>query len=85
MTGQTLDGEMDGEWKEYYTNGNLQALSLHDYGKCISKKIWKRNGEICPESFIENGNGEYIEYEDDGNRIEKRRFKGGVYQKNSLP
>ena len=38
VTGQTLDGEMDGEWKEYYTNGNLQALSLHDYGKCISKK-----------------------------------------------
>ena len=47
VTGQTLDGEMDGEWKEYYTNGNLQALSLHDYGKCISKKSGKETEKFA--------------------------------------
>ena len=53
--GFIIDGEMDGEWKEYYTNGQLQAHSLNQMGKCIWKRIWKINGEVCPESKLEKG------------------------------
>ena len=78
VIGQTLDGEMDGEWKEYYSNGNLQAHSFNDLGKCISKKIWRINGKLCTESNVENGNGHYIEYKENGEVPLTRTYKNGV-------
>ena len=78
VIGQTLDGEMDGEWKEYYSNGNLQAHSFNDLGKCISKKIWRINGELCTESNVVNGNGQYIQYKENGEMPRTRTYKDGV-------
>ena len=78
VIGQTLDGEMDGEWKEYYSNGQLQAHSFTDLGKCVSKKIWKINGEICPESHVENGRGQFMEYKENGEPLKIRIVKDGV-------
>lgn len=78
VTGQTLDGEMDGEWKEYYNNGQLQAHSLNDFGKCVFKKVWKINGEICSESHVENGNGQFVEYKENGEPLKLRTVKDGV-------
>ena len=84
-SGQTVYGEMDGEWKEYYKNGQLQAHSLTQMGKCIWKKIRKIDGEVCAESTVSNGQGEFIEYDEDGNRVRKRIFKEGVEIKLSSP
>jgi antitoxin component YwqK of YwqJK toxin-antitoxin module len=78
VIGQTLDGEMDGTWKEYYNNGQLQAHSLNNMGKCISKKIWKINGELCPESHVENGRGQFMEYKENGEPLKIRIVKDGV-------
>jgi len=81
--GFIIDGEMDGEWKEYYTNGQLQAHSLNQMGKCIWKRIWKINGELCPESKLEEGSGFYMEYKENGEAPQKRIFKEGVEIKSS--
>ena len=78
VIGQTLDGEMDGNWKEYYNNGQLQAHSLNNMGKCISKKIWKINGELCPESHVESGRGQFVEYKENGEPLKIRIVKDGV-------
>ncbi len=78
VIGQTLGGEMDGEWKEYYSNGKLQAHSFNDLGKCISKKIWRIDGEICSESNVKNGNGKYIQYKENGEQPRTRTIRDGV-------
>ncbi|MEJ6522743.1 MAG: hypothetical protein QNL65_01090 [Opitutales bacterium] len=76
--GQTIDGEMDGEWFEYYSNSQLQAHSLNQMGKCVWKKIWRKNGEICTDSKLENGNGFFYEYYENGDAPQKRIFQNGV-------
>jgi antitoxin component YwqK of YwqJK toxin-antitoxin module len=76
--GQTIDGEMDGEWLEYYSNSQLQAHSLNQMGKCVWKKIWRKNGEICVDSKLENGNGFFYEYYENGDNPKKKIFQNGV-------
>lgn len=76
--GHTTDGEMDGEWLEYYSNSQLQAHSLNQMGKCVWKKIWIKNGEICADSKLENGNGFFYEYYENGDPPKKRIFQDGV-------
>lgn len=76
--GHTTDGEMDGEWLEYYSNSQLQAHSLNQMGKCVWKKIWIKNGEICADSKLENGNGFFYEYYENGDPPLKRIFQDGV-------
>lgn len=77
-TGSTIKGEMNGEWKEYYSNGQLKAHSLSKMGKCVWKKVWKKDGKPCKESNLQDGNGFYFEYKDNGNSRQKRIFKKGV-------
>lgn len=76
--GQTTDGEMNGEWLEYYSNSQLQAHSLNQMGKCVWKKVWRKNGEICGDSKLENGNGFFYEYYENGVPPRKRIFRDGV-------
>jgi antitoxin component YwqK of YwqJK toxin-antitoxin module len=81
--GQIKDGEMDGRWEEWYENGWKSKVQNCDFGKLISATVWKPDGEKCPVTNVVNGNGELIDYNDDGT-IEKRyTIKDGVGIKDS--
>ena len=84
VSGQTFDGEMNGEWNQYYLNGNRHYHSMNDQGKIVSKKVWKVDGQLCPESNVENGNGSFIEYDENGTRIDKHIYQSGVRVKESV-
>ena len=83
VVGQTIDGEMNGEWKEYYTTGRLEAHSDNNMGRLIWKKVWLPNGQKCIHSEVKNGNGFYFEYNEDGNKSLKRVYKNGKEIKTS--
>jgi antitoxin component YwqK of YwqJK toxin-antitoxin module len=84
VSGQTFDGEMNGEWNQYYLNGKRHYHSINDLGKIVYKKVWKVDGQICPESNVENGNGSFIEYDENGTRIDKHIYQNGVRVKESV-
>ena len=84
VSGQTFDGEMNGEWNQYYFNGNRHFHSMHDLGKIVAKKVWKVDGQLCPESNVANGNGSFIEYDENGTRIDKHIYQNGVRVKESV-
>ena len=81
VIGQTLDGEMNGEWKEYYRNGEIRRLSHNQMGKLIWTQVWRPDGVLCPVSKVEDGNGTYCEYEVNGSLIIQRTFSLGVEKK----
>ena len=83
VTGQTKEGEVDGEWKQFYLNGNIHYHSINRVGELVSKKVWKVDGQLCPESNVENGNGSLIEYDENGTRIDKHIYQNGVRVKES--
>ena len=77
-SGNVRNGEMDGPWEEWYENGWKSKVQSCDFGKLISATVWKPDGEKCPVSNVVNGNGELIDYNEDGT-IEKRyTIKDGV-------
>ena len=84
VTGQTKEGEVDGEWKQFYLNGNRHYHSINRVGELVSKKVWKVDGQLCPESNVENGNGSFIEYDENGTRIDKHIYQNGVRVKESV-
>ncbi len=77
-SGNVRGGEMDGPWEEWYENGWKSKVQSCDFGKLISATVWKPDGDKCPVSNILNGNGELIDYNENGT-IEKRyTIKDGV-------
>jgi len=81
--GQIKDGEMDGRWEEWYENGWKSKVQNCEFGKLISAIVWKPDGEKCPVTNVVKGNGELIDYNDDGT-IEKRyTIKDGVGARDS--
>lgn len=78
VIGQTYDGEMNGEWKEFYRNGSISRHSLNQMGKLIWTQVWRPDGVLCPLSKVEDGNGTYCEYDENGSIIIQRTFSLGV-------
>lgn len=76
--GQTKDGEVDGEWKRYYLSGQLAEISLNQIGHLVRIKVWCPDGNPCKESQVENGNGAYNMYEENGTLMERRVFRAGI-------
>lgn len=76
--GQTLNGEVDGEWKTYYPGGLIEQVSFSREGKLVRMQVWKPNGAVCPESWVEEGNGTYSEYESNGSLRRRMIFREGV-------
>ena len=76
--GNIRDGEMDGPWEEWYENGWKSKAQNCDFGKLISATVWKPDGEKCPVTNVVNGNGELIDYNDDGTIDKRYTFKDGV-------
>ena len=84
VTGQTKNGEVDGKWKQFYLNGNRHYHSISRVGEIVSQKVWKVDGQLCPESNVENANGSFIEYDKNRNRIDKHVYQNGVRVKESV-
>jgi len=78
VCGQTKDGEVDGEWVEYYLNGNMHQKSLNQVGHLVHIQVWKPNGSLCQESAVSDGNGTFLDYHEDGSRKLRRTFVNGV-------
>ena len=76
--GQTRDGEVDGEWKQFYPNGKLERIYQNRIGKLVSLKVWLPDGQPCPHSQVEKGNGIWNIYEVNGTLKKRRTFRDGV-------
>jgi len=80
VIGQTHDGEVDGEWMEYYSNGQLMAESINTVGKLVSIQVWLPDGTPCRASKVKQGNGSFNRYEANGSLL-RRTFLDGVETK----
>lgn len=85
VSGQTKEGEMDGTWEQFYVNGGKHYLSVNQIGKLVSKKVWKLDGQVCPDSNVKNGNGTFMKYDKNGTLIEIVTFKDGIFLKKINP
>jgi len=78
VDGKTHDGEVDGEWWEYYSTGQLASNSINHNGHLISIKVWNPDGTRCSRSRVTDGNGTFFRYLENGQPEHKRIFKEGV-------
>ena len=76
--GQTKDGEVDGEWKNYYSSGQLAEITRNRVGHLVRIKVWRPDGQTCSASEVEEGNGAYNLYEENGTLKERRTFRAGI-------
>ena len=68
----------DGNGGPRYTNSNVRKASLNIKGGNLeSGVVFKPNGEQCPISKVENGNGMLVHYNDDGQEIRRRKYFNG--------
>ena len=56
--------QLDGEFSQWYENGNIRSSRLYDYGKLLEASSWKLDGTPCNITSIKNGNGPLIIYDD---------------------
>lgn len=78
VRGQTKDGEVDGEWTQFYLSGKLERRSQNRIGKLVSMKVWLPDGQLCPHSRVEKGDGTWNTYEANGTLKERRTFRAGI-------
>ena len=76
--GQTIDGEVDGEWKEFYENGSLEAQSENQIGTLVNMRVFLFNGEKCTRSQVVDGRGTFIDYDINGSALRSRTFESGI-------
>ena len=74
---QWKDGKPDGPWTSWYSNGQKSLEETYKPGKLWTSVAWKRNGEKCPVTKVVNGNGVWVEYNDDGTEAGRSTFKDG--------
>jgi hypothetical protein len=72
-----VDGKTQGSIGTWYENGQTKEDFITKSGKVVSVKVWKPNGEKCPVSLIEEGNGVYVWYMPDGSEKERIRYENG--------
>ena len=75
--GHYRDGEKHGLWWEWYENGRLSVAAKFDHGNATRLKVWKPNGEPCPESWLDCGEGCWVSYENDGTESYRTTIIGG--------
>jgi antitoxin component YwqK of YwqJK toxin-antitoxin module len=78
VIGQTTDGEVDGEWTEYYSSGLIANHSINRIGHLVEISVWKPDGSSCPQSRVTDGNGSFTRYLEDGRVEHVREFQNGV-------
>ena len=76
--GQTTHGEVDGEWKEFYENGSLEAHPANKNGTLVNIEVFLFNGEKCERSEVVDGSGTFIDYDINGSALRSRTFENGI-------
>lgn len=84
VVGQTTDGEVDGEWTEYYSNGQMACRSINRIGHLVSMSVWQPDGTPCLESNVTDGNGSFLRYFENGKVEHRRLFTAGVETKREI-
>ena len=75
--GNFTDGELHGLQSIFFKSENKSAEYYYKKGNCITAKVWLPNGEICPETTLENGNGHRVLWHENGQKAEMFLFKDG--------
>ena len=71
------DGKKDGLETIWYDSGKKQGEGYWKDGKLQRVKKWKPNGEVCPITNVNYGNGISVIYNMDGSEKERFIFKDG--------
>jgi antitoxin component YwqK of YwqJK toxin-antitoxin module len=61
----------------WYENGQKKAEVNWKDGKLLSIESWKPNGDLCPLTYVKDGNGIAVSYNEDGSEDERETFKDG--------
>ncbi|MEC8866647.1 MAG: hypothetical protein VXX20_09165 [Verrucomicrobiota bacterium] len=72
-------GKIEGPACRWYKNGGKKDESIYEDGKILSVKVWKPNGQSCPVTKLENGNGLWVRYKEDGTEAWRAQYRDGKY------
>jgi antitoxin component YwqK of YwqJK toxin-antitoxin module len=75
--GNFKDGKEDGVWTSWYENMQKEGERGWQDGKLMEAVHWQPNGEKCPETNLNNGNGVVVWYNEDGTEGGRSLFKDG--------
>jgi len=75
--GNFKDGKSDGLWTSWYENGQKEGERGWKDGKLMEAVHWQPNGEKCPETNLNNGNGVVVWYNEGGTESYRNTFKDG--------
>ena len=64
--GTHVDGQMDGVWRNWYKAGQKENEATYIVGLMETAIVWTPEGERCPETNVENGNGIMVRYTENG-------------------
>jgi antitoxin component YwqK of YwqJK toxin-antitoxin module len=79
-------GKKDGLSTEWYENAQKKSGERFTMDKLVSSVVWKPNGEKCPVTKIESGNGVRVDaYYEDGTEVIRSRYKNGSRLEDSSP
>ena len=71
-------GKKDGLSTEWYENARKKSEERFTMDKLVSSVVWKPNGEKCPVTKVESGNGVRVDaYYEDGTEVIRSRYKDG--------
>jgi antitoxin component YwqK of YwqJK toxin-antitoxin module len=56
----------DGPRTEWYRNGQKRYEAYYKGGRLVSAVVWKPNGEKCPVTYVEDGAGVVVNYNENG-------------------
>lgn len=82
--GQISDGRISGVFVSWYENGQRRKFARTKNKTWLSVQVWKPNGEVCPETNLNNGNGVVVNYRDDGNLSIRNEYKNSKLHGNTI-
>tara|TARA_B100001248_G_C27395986_1_gene465588 strand:+ start:3204 stop:4253 length:1050 start_codon:yes stop_codon:yes gene_type:complete len=71
------ESKRDGIDNTWYSNGQIQRESRWAEDKLLSAEVWKPNGEKCPETNMQDGNGIVVWYDEDGTEEIRKSYIDG--------
>ena len=75
--GLRYQANWDGLYAVWYENGQKKEESTHKGGKILSLARWGENGEKCPETNLNDGNGIVVNYHENGQKDYEYNYKDG--------
>ena len=71
------NGRIDGPSIGWYENGRKRFESNYKDGKLMEALSWKPNGERCRKTYVREGNGVWVSYDEYGKIIRRTTYKDG--------